>query len=106
MPKQFNFPLRLVTTALLPTDQMQYWVPRTVDLAKAPHGLANSGVIARLKDGISQDEAQEQLQAACLRLEEEYPATNRDLSASLRSLRQQTVFAVNVRCLRCLRRLC
>jgi putative ABC transport system permease protein len=95
MPKQFNFPLRLATTALLPTDQMQYWVPRTVDLAKSPHGLANAGVIVRLKDGITQAEAQEQLQAACRRLEDEYPATNRALSAYLRSLRQQTVFGVN-----------
>jgi predicted permease len=94
MPRGFNFPLRLATTALLPTDQMQYWVPRTVDLAKSPHGLANAGVIARLKDGVTQAEAQEQLQAACRRLEEEYPASNRDLSAFLRSLRQQTVLPV------------
>lgn len=94
MPKGFNFPLRLATTALLPTDQMQYWVPRTVDLAKSPHGLANAGVIARLKDGVTQVQAQEQLQAACRRLGEEYPATNRDLSAFLRSLREQTVLPV------------
>jgi putative ABC transport system permease protein len=95
MPKGFNFPLRLATTALLPTDQMQYWVPRTVDLAKTPHGAANSGVIARLKSGVTQAQAQEQLQAACFRLEEQYPATNRDLSAYLRSLRQQTVLPVS-----------
>jgi putative ABC transport system permease protein len=94
MPKGFNFPLRLATTAALPTDQMQYWVPRTVDLAKEPHGLANSGVIARLNDGVTLDQAQEQLQAACLRLEENYPASNRDLSAFLRSLRRQTVLPV------------
>ena len=95
MPSGFNFPLRLATTALLPTDQMQYWVPRTVDLAKSPHGLANAGVIARLKDGVTQVQAQEQLQSACRRLEEQYPATNRDLSAFLRSLRQQTVLPVS-----------
>ena len=95
MPKEFNFPLRLATTALLPTDQMQYWVPRMVDLAKSPHGVANAGVIARLKNGVTQPEAQEQLQAACRRLGEEYPATNRDLSAFLRSLRQQTVLQVS-----------
>ena len=95
MPKGFNFPLRLATTALLPTDQMQYWVPRTVDLAKSPHGLANTGVIARLNDGVAQVRAQEQLQAACRRLEEQYPATNRDLTAFLRSLRQQTVLPVS-----------
>ncbi len=95
MPTGFNFPLRLATTALLPTDQMQYWVPRIVDLAKSPHGLANAGVVARLKDGVTPAQAQEQLQAACLRLEEQYPATNQDLSAFLRSLRRQTILPVN-----------
>lgn len=95
MPKGFNFPLRLATTALLPTDQMQYWVPRIVDLPKSPHGLANAGVIARLKDGATQAQAQEQLQAACLRLEEQYPVTNQDLSAFLLSLRRQTILPVN-----------
>jgi putative ABC transport system permease protein len=95
MPKGFNFPMRLATTALLPTDQMQYWVPRIVDLAKSPHGLANAGVIARLKDDATQAEAQEKLQAACLRLEEQYPVTNKDLSAFLLSLQRQTILPVN-----------
>ena len=95
MPRGFNFPLRLATTAALPTDQMHYWVPIPVDLAKLPHGDASSGVIARLKDGVTPDQAQQQLQAACRRLEEQYPATNHDLSAIVRSLRQQTVLPVN-----------
>ncbi|MGA7258626.1 MAG: ADOP family duplicated permease [Terracidiphilus sp.] len=95
MPRGFNFPLRLATSAALPTDQMQYWVPLGLDVAHLPHGDASSGVIARLKDGVTLDQAQEQLQAACLRLEEQYPATNKDLSAVVRSLRQQTVLPVN-----------
>lgn len=95
MPKGFNFPLRLATTALLPTDQMQYWVPLPLDLAKWKHGDASSGVIARLRDGMTLEQAQEQLQAACRRIAEQYPETNTDLSAILRSLRQQTVQAVS-----------
>ena len=95
MPRGFNFPLRLATTALLPTDQMQYWVPLQLDVPTLPHGDASSGVIARLKDGVTLEQAQQQLQAACWRLEEQYPATNRDLSAILRSLREQTVLPVS-----------
>src|SRR5579872_473308 len=95
MPKGFNFPLKLGTTALLPTDQMQYWVPLPVDLEKEGHGNPNAGVVARLKPGTSFAEAQTQLDAACLRLQQEFPATNRGVSAHLSSLREQTVRQTN-----------
>ena len=96
MPRGFNFPLKLGTTALLPTDQMQYWVPLPIDLAKEEHGNPNAGVIARLKPGVSLAAAQTQLDAACLRLQQQFPATNRGLSAHLASLREQTVQQTNM----------
>ena len=95
MPKGFNFPLKLGTNALLPTDQMQYWAPLPIDLEKEGRGNPNAGVIARLKPGVSLAEAQTQLDAACLRLQQEFPATNRGLSAHLSSLRKQTVRQTN-----------
>jgi putative ABC transport system permease protein len=95
MPKGFNFPLKLGTNALLPTDQMQYWVPLPIELEKEGRGNPNAGVIARLKPGASLAEAQSQLEAACLRLQQEFPATNRGLSARLSSLREQTVSQTN-----------
>lgn len=95
MPKRFNFPLRLGTVSQIPTDQMQYWMPLGADEAKESHGTPNSGVIARLRDGISIQEAQWQLERACRRLQQEYPVTNNDLSAKLLSLRGQTVKQVN-----------
>jgi putative ABC transport system permease protein len=95
MPKSFNFPLRLGTTAQLSTDQMQYWMPLGADMSKERHGTPNAGVIARLKPGVSLSEAQAQLVAACRQLEREFPDTNRDLSARLLSLRQQTIHQVN-----------
>ncbi len=95
MPKGFNFPLKLATTALLPTDQMQYWLPLGKDLTKEPHGAASSRVIARLKDGVTLAEVQQQLESACQLLQRDYPATNTNLSASLVPLRQQTVRQVN-----------
>jgi putative ABC transport system permease protein len=95
MPKGFNFPLKLGTNALLPTDQMQYWVPLPIDLAKEKRGGPNAGVIARLRPGVPLDEAQTQLNAACVRLQQEFPDTNRGLSANLFSLRQLTVGQTN-----------
>ncbi len=91
MPRGFNFPLRLGTTALLPTDQMQFWMPLAEDLAKAPHGAPNGGVVVRLRSGVSLAQSQQQLEAACRTLEREYPASNDGLSASLVPLQQQTV---------------
>src|SRR5580700_11768588 len=93
MPRGFNFPLKSSGNVQLPTDQMQYWVPLGADLAREPHGAPNAGVIARLKEGVSLEAAQGQLETACRLLQQEFPATNRDLSARLSSLHQHTVDA-------------
>jgi predicted permease len=93
MPGAFNFPLKSSGNVQLPTDQMQYWVPLGADLAGEPHGAPNAGVIARLKEGVSLQAAQGQLETACRLLQQQFPATNRDLSARLSSLHQHTVGA-------------
>ena len=95
MPRGFNFPLKLGTTAQLPTDQMQFWTRLPLDLARHQHGSPDAGVVARLKPGIPLTEAQAELENACRLLEHEYPKTNRGLSARVLSLRQQTVRQVN-----------
>lgn len=95
MPKGFNFPLRLETTVQLPSDQMQYWRPLAADLAHERHGDADAAVIARLQNGTSFAQAQLQLEAACRSLEQQFPASNKDLSARLLLLRQQTVSRVS-----------
>jgi len=95
MPRGFNFPLKLGTNAQLPTDQMQFWMPLGLDLAKEQHGAPNAGVIARLKPGVGLREAQAQLESACGLLQREYPATNANLTGRLSSLRQQTDKEVN-----------
>lgn len=95
MPKGFNFPLKLGTTARLPTDQMQFWTPLALDIAKEQHGDPNAGVIAKLKPGVTLGEAQAELEDTCELLQREYPKTNQDLSARIFSLRQQTVRGLN-----------
>jgi putative ABC transport system permease protein len=93
MPQGFNFPLKSGGNVQLPTDQMQYWVPLGVDIAGEPHGAPNAGVVARLKEGVSLQAAQAQLETACRLLQQEFPATNHGLSARLSSLHQHTVGA-------------
>ena len=50
-------------------------------------------MIARLREGVSLQTAQAQLEAACRLLQQEFPVTNQGLSASLSSLHQHTVGA-------------
>lgn len=95
MPRGFNFPLKLGTTARLPTDQMQFWTPLALDLARQPHGAPDAGVIAKLKPGVTLSEAQAELENACALLERNYPKTNRGESARMFSLLQQTVRGLN-----------
>lgn len=95
MPRGFNFPLKLGTSAQLPTDQMQFWMPLGIDPATKPHGVPNDGVIAKLKPGVMLSMAQAQLENACALLAREYPETNHDLSAHAFPLRDQTVRQVN-----------
>jgi hypothetical protein len=82
MPGAFNFPLKSSGNVQLPTDQMQYWVPLGADLAGEPHGAPNAGVIARLKEGVSLQAAQGQLETACRLLQQQFPATNREYNGA------------------------
>jgi predicted permease len=69
MPAQFEFP----TTA-------QLWIPLREKLAEIPRGKgAWVQVIARLKPGVSVDDAQADLGAISARLAERYPETNAGL---------------------------
>jgi putative ABC transport system permease protein len=95
MPSGFNFPLRLGTTARLPTDKMQFWTPLQLDPAMEKHGDPNAGAVARLKPGATLSEVQAQLENACRLLEQEYPKTNQGVRARAFSLRQQTVRQVD-----------
>jgi putative ABC transport system permease protein len=95
MPRSFNFPLRLGTNVQLPTTQMQFWLPFNSNPAKAQHGSPDSGVVARLKPGVTVAKAQAQIENASALLAREFPATNHDLSARVFSLRDQTVRTVS-----------
>lgn len=82
MPKNFHFPD--------PDDQL--WVP----LALSPREMASRSVnslrvVGRLKPNASLAQAQSEMDTLTQELAREYPDTNSGLSASLISLRKQTV---------------
>jgi predicted permease len=82
MPAWFSFPSRAT----------EYWVPANF----TPQDLANRrshflGAVARLKPGVSLEQARAEMQTIAKRLEAEYPNTNANVGALVRPLREQVV---------------
>ncbi|MBZ5499447.1 MAG: ABC transporter permease [Acidobacteriia bacterium] len=74
MPKGFAFP-----------DNQKVWIPLEIDPLATPRGQgASYAVIARLKEGVSIQEANAQAAAMGAQLAKEFPDTNRDLRAVVR----------------------
>src|SRR5689334_4453572 len=58
MPPGFNFPLKMPTTVRLPSQQMGYWHPLALDASKLNRFSPGCGAIARLKEGVTIEQAQ------------------------------------------------
>jgi putative ABC transport system permease protein len=85
MPPDFTFP----------HENVDVWLPTAWDPAfraqtffRRAHWM---GAVARLKPGVSLDEADAQLQTVVRRLQQQYPATNRIMGADLTSLHDAIV---------------
>lgn len=91
MPPGFNFPLKMPTTARLPSQQMGYWYPLGLDIFKLSRAEPGYGAIARLKPGISIEQAQADVSQIAARLTRDYPQTNSDRGVRLVSLNDQFV---------------
>lgn len=81
MPKGFDFP----------TSEVAVWAPMRGNLAASGRGVHNYQAIARLKPGVSLQQAQTELNAIASRLEAEYPGTNKDVGIRLVSLQKELV---------------
>lgn len=77
MPADFNFPLRR-TAARTPYPYVEFWTPMQVDAVKPMEGALGS--VARLRSGVSLDQARADIEAISSALRREFPATNRDRS--------------------------
>jgi putative ABC transport system permease protein len=91
MPPGFNFPLKLPTTVRLPSQQMGYWYPLGLNVNKLSRADAGYGAIARLKDGVTLEQAQAEIAEIAARQERDYPQTNAGREVRLVSLKDQFV---------------
>jgi predicted permease len=87
MPPEFNFPLRRAA-AHTPSPYVEFWAP----MQERPRGtMAGLGVVARLRQGVSLRDAQQDLASIGADLKREFPATNRDHALRAGFLRDRTV---------------
>jgi putative ABC transport system permease protein len=80
MPPRFKFP-----------EFAEVWAPLALDLSTTSRGEHALDAIARLKRGVSVEQAQAELSNVARRLEQQYPKTNRDTGALVRPLRAELV---------------
>lgn len=87
MPPGFNFPLRRAA-AHTPSPYVEFWAP----LQERPRGTGGAlGVVARLRQGVSLSNAQQDLVSISAALSREFPATNRDHNLRVGLLLDRTV---------------
>jgi predicted permease len=85
MPPNFNFPLRRAA-AHTPSQYVEFWAP--IHIAPLdPEGAI--GVVARLREGVSLHDAQEDLASIGNALRQEFPATDRDRTLRVALLRDR-----------------
>jgi predicted permease len=87
MPPEFNFPLRRAA-ARTPSPYVEFWTPIRRQPVN-PEGAI--GIVARLREGTSLHDAQEDLATISAELTREFPATNRDRTLRLGLLRERTL---------------
>jgi putative ABC transport system permease protein len=81
MPPEVVFPSRTV----------EFWRPLGLNPADATRGGHYLATIARLKDGVSLEQANAEMRGIATRLAQQYPDTSRDESADVSTLRDRIV---------------
>ena len=88
MPRGFDFPLRRAAVHT-PSPYVDFWAPYGSGRPQAP--TAGVGVVARLRSGVSLNDAQQDLATISADLGRESPSTNRDHILHLGLLRDRTL---------------
>lgn len=84
LPANFSFPFEV--------EEAELWATTAFEGDNLnERGAHTNSVIARLKDGVSLDQAQSEMEAIAARLEQQYPESNTDSGARVISLRDQLV---------------
>jgi putative ABC transport system permease protein len=86
MPPAFEFPVQ--------TERVEMWVPMVLtaeELGEESRGLHKLSVIARLKPGVTEDQAQAEMTTIARRLAEQYPEANANVTAQVVSMLDEVV---------------
>jgi putative ABC transport system permease protein len=83
MPASFEFPIQ--------PQQVELWVPIAFRPAEIERGAHNTFVVGRLKPGVTLPQALTDMRQVASQLEQQYPDTNRGVSVSVLSLKEQVV---------------
>lgn len=87
MPADFNFPMRR-QAAHTPSPYVEFWAAPLFVAANENAGL---GAVARLRPGVSLDQARQEIASISRALSHDFPATNRDRILTVNLLRDRTV---------------
>ncbi len=90
MPPGFDFPMRMATTVRTPSQHMDFWAPLAVDPEKVDRNGPGFGAVGRVRPGVSQSHAEQDVLSISAALAREFPRTNQDRSLRLVSLRDRT----------------
>jgi putative ABC transport system permease protein len=80
LPRGFRFP-----------DETDLWIPKISDAKAEPRGGQNYLAIARLKTGVSLEQAQAEMTVIAKRLEQRYPESNKGLSVAVTRMQDEMV---------------
>ena len=89
MPERFNFPLRRAA-AHTPSPYVEFWAAPLRAPANPQAGL---GAVARLRPGVSLEQARQDLSAISRALADAFPVTNRDRTLTVNTLRARSLGA-------------
>jgi predicted permease len=89
MPPGFNFPMHRAA-AHTPSPYVEFWA---APLKASPNQDAGLGAVARLRPGVSLEQARQDIASISQSLAHDFPATNRGRILTVSSLRDRTVRA-------------
>jgi putative ABC transport system permease protein len=90
MPPDFDFPMRLASSVRTPSQHMEFWAPLGLDLAKEDRNTS-AGAVARLRQGVSLEQAEQDVKSISDILARQYPLTNGGRTIHVAWMRDRTL---------------
>ncbi len=72
-------------------DNVDFWIPLTLEAGRVPRGSHFLNAIARLNPGVAREQAESEMNVIAAQLEQQYPDTNRDGRIKLTLLQDDIV---------------